>query len=366
MKPAIAKSDLSGEKRLDQTKIDAFAEKMVGVLNGAGLAMMTSIGHRTRLFDVMSRLEPSSVSRIAKTAGLNERYVEEWLGAMVTGQIVDYDPTEGTYSLSPEHAAFLTTAARPNDLSIPAQFVAILGAVEDKIVECFSTGRGVSYSQFSRFHEVMAEESSQTVGSVLLDSILPLVPGLGDRLQEEATVLDIGCGSGMTVNLLAATFPQSNFTGYDFSREAIAIAKREAKQKQLKNTKFEVKDVATLKEREKYDLITAFDSIHDQARPQDVLNNISKALKPDGVFLMQDIAGSTLLENNLNHPLGPFVYTISCMHCMTVSLAQNGKGLGAMWGEERASEMLKRANFESIEIHSLPHDILNSYYVIRR
>ena len=364
MKAATAKS--TSQAKLDQAKLDGFAERMVRVLNDAGLALMTSIGHRTRLFEVMGRLEPSSVATISRTAGLNERYVKEWLGAMVTGRIVNYDPTNRTYSLPAEHAALLTPAAAPNNLAVPAQFLAILGSVEDRIVDCFRNGGGVPYSEYKRFHEAMAEESSQTVGAVLSDSILPLIPEMKDRLEDQATVLDVGCGRGKSLNLLAVMFPKSNFTGYDLSREAIAAAKHEAKEQQLKNVKFKAQDVATLEEKEKYDLITAFDSIHDQARPQGVLNNIAKALKPDGVFLMQDIAGSSMLENNLDRPLGPFGYTISCMHCMSVSLARNGDGLGAMWGEEKASEMLKRAGFDSIEVNSLPHDILNSYYVVRK
>jgi 2-polyprenyl-3-methyl-5-hydroxy-6-metoxy-1,4-benzoquinol methylase len=192
------------------------------------------------------------------------------------------------------------------------------------------------------------------------------MPGLAERLEEGATVLDVGCGRGQALSLMAETFPSSKFTGYDLSKEAIENAKSNAHSQKLSNARFEVQDVATLSENDKYDLITAFDSIHDQAHPTPVLANIAKALKPDGFFLMQDIAGSSQLEKNLNHPLGPFGYTISCMHCMSVSLAQNGDGLGAMWGEEKASEMLKNAGFKSIEINTLPHDILNSYFVIRK
>jgi 2-polyprenyl-3-methyl-5-hydroxy-6-metoxy-1,4-benzoquinol methylase len=339
---------------------------MLQVLSDAGLAMMTSIGHRTGLFEVMSKLEPSSAPAIGEAAGLDKRYVKEWLGAMVTGGIVDYDSANQTYDLPPEHAAFLTPAAIPNNISIPAQFVSVLGSVEDKIVDCFRRGGGVPYSEYGRFHEVMAEESSQTVGSALMNSILPLVPDLKQRLQNGATVLDVGCGRGRTVNLLAQEFPGSTFIGYDLSEDAIETARNDAAQRGLVNADFFVKDLAQLADTSRYDLITAFDSIHDQAHPQRVLQNIARALKPDGVFLMQDIAGSSYVENNMDHPLGPFGYTISCMHCMTVSLAQNGDGLGAMWGEEKAREMLKNAGFHSIEVNRLPHDILNSYFVVRR
>ncbi|MDQ1593074.1 MAG: hypothetical protein QOG71_3701 [Pyrinomonadaceae bacterium] len=347
----------------DQNKADTFVGRMLGVVNGGALALMVSVGHRVGLFDAMSSLCPASPGHISEVAGLNERYVREWLGAMATGEIVEHDPAGGTYYLPPEHAAFLTRAACPNNLAVTTQFVSILGAVEDRIVECFRDGGGVPYSAYPRFHEVMAEESAQTVLAALVDAILPLAEGVCERLREGADVLDVGCGSGRALVLMAETFPRSRFTGYDFSEEGIGKARDEARAKELDNIRFEVRDAATLDEHEKYDLITAFDAIHDQARPARVLEGIARALRPGGTFLMQDIAGSSHVHENMGHPVAPFGYTISCMHCMTVSLAQGGDGLGAMWGEEKAQEMLKAAGFTRIELKKLPHDIMNVYYV---
>lgn len=351
---------------MDQPKAEAFAQKMLDVLNSAGLALMVSIGHRTGLFEVMSKILPSSSADIARSATLNERYVREWLGAMVTGGIVEFDPVTQTYRLPQEHSAFLTPAASPNNLAVTAQFISVLGAVEDRVIDCFRHGGGVPYSTYTRFHEVMAEESDQTTGEALLDAILPLVPFLEERMRAGISVLDVGCGSGRAINLMARAYPSSRFTGYDFSAEAIDYAKKEAAAKQIDNAHFQVKDVANLEQHDTYDLITAFDAIHDQARPAEVLQGIAKALKPDGVFLMQDIAGSSFVQKNLAHPLGPFCYTISCMHCMTVSLAQGGDGLGAMWGEEKARAMLRDAGFKHVQVMCLPHDILNIYYVVTR
>jgi hypothetical protein len=110
-------------------------------------------------------------------------------------------------------------------------------------------------------------------------------------------------------------------------------------------------------------LIFTFDAIHDQAQPGQVLRNIARALKADGIYLMQDIAGSSHVHHNLDHPLAPFLYTISTMHCMTVSLAAGGEGLGTMWGKEKALELLAAAGFTHTEVHQLPHDVMNYYYV---
>ena len=351
---------------IDQQRAEAFAGRMIGALNEGAIAVMTSIGHRTGLFDAMSGLLFSTSDEIASAANLNERYVREWLGAMTVGGIVLHDPENGTYYLPPEHAAFLTRAASPENIAVSAQFISVMGAVEDEIVEVFRSGGGVPYSSFPRFHEVMAEDSGQTVVAALFDHVLPLVPGLTERLEAGIEVLDVGSGSGRAMNLMARAFPESRFTGYDISEEGILRAITEAKEYGTTNVRFEVKDVATLDETARYDLITTFDAVHDQAKPAAVLKNIARALKDDGVYLMQDIAGSSHVHNNIDHPLGPFLYTISTMHCTTVSLAQGGEGLGTMWGEEKAREMLAEAGFGSVETRRLDHDIANTYYIVRK
>ena len=349
----------------DQVKSDAFSEKLLGILNAGATALMVSVGHRTGLFDVMSRLPAANCEQIARKAGLMPRYVQEWLGAMVASEIVLYQPEDRLYLLPPEHAAWLTRAAIPNTMAGVSQWIPLLGQVEDKIVEAFRKGGGVGYDEFHRFHHVMAEESGQTTVWALLEHILPLAPGLTDRLRAGIEVIDVGCGSGRAICLLAKSFPQSRFTGIDLCQEAVDAATEQARELGLPNASFRAADVAGLNATARFDLITAFDAIHDQADPAGVLRMIRRALKPDGLFLMQDIAASSHVEKNIGTPLGPFIYTVSCMHCMTVSLAQGGAGLGAAWGEEKALEMLRDAGFAVTEVHRLPHDILNNYYLAR-
>jgi 2-polyprenyl-3-methyl-5-hydroxy-6-metoxy-1,4-benzoquinol methylase len=314
----------------------------------------------------MSELEPSTSEEIAEASGLNERYVREWLGAMATGEIIDYYAEDKTYSLPQEHAAWLTRKAVPNNIAVTAQWMSILGSVESNIVECFKNGGGVPYEAFERFHEVMSDESNQTVIAPLLDQTLPLIPGILEKLKEGIEVMDLGCGSGFALVHMAKEFPNSQFTGYDISEEAINRGNAHAAQHGLTNVTLIAKDVAEIDDVQKYDLITTFDAVHDQADPDRVLANINRALKDDGVYLMQDIAGSSHVHNNMDHPLAPLLYTTSCMHCMTVSLSQNGKGLGAMWGKELAIEMVNNAGFTQVDIKEQEHDPINYYYIIRK
>ncbi|WP_416676766.1 class I SAM-dependent methyltransferase [Egbenema bharatensis] len=351
---------------IDPTKAEAFAERMIDILNSGAVTLLTSIGHRTELFDTMAELPPATSPQIADAAGLNERYVREWLNGMVTARLVEYDPIAKTYCLPAEHAAFLTRAAASDNIAPFTQYIALMGTVEDKVIDCFYKGGGVPYSEYKRFHEVMAEDSGQTVVPALFEHILPLIPGLTEALERGIEVMDLGCGRGRALVKLAEAFPNSRFTGYDFSGEAIAYANSAVQRRNLSNVQFQVKDAATLEEFDRYDLITTFDAIHDQARPDRVLQNIYHALKPDGVYLMQDIHASTDVSGNLEHPVGTLLYMLSCMHCMTVSLAYGGMGLGTMWGQEKALQMLSDAGFTRVEIKQLAHDFQNDYYIIHK
>jgi SAM-dependent methyltransferase len=353
---------------IDAKRSEAFAEQLVGAVNGAATTLMISIGHRTGLFDVLAGAGAVTSAELAEQAGLNERYVREWLGAMTVSRIVELDPPSGTYALPPEHAAWLTRAASPNNIAVTTQWLAVLGQVEDEVVRCFREGGGVPYERFNRFHETMAEESDQTTIAALTEHILPLVPGLAERLEEGIRVADLGCGRGKAILALAERFPRSTFVGLDLSEEAIGWARDRAVELGLDNATFEARDLSTHDrdaEPESFDLVTTFDAVHDQAAPRAMLRGIHRSLRPGGVYLMQDIDGHTHHHENLEHPLGPFGYTISCMHCMTVSLAQGGEGLGAMWGVEKAQELLAEAGFVSVELERLEHDFMNVYVVAR-
>ena len=234
------------------------------------------------------------------------------------------------------------------------------------------------------FKSWQAEETSRVFDARLINQIIPLVDGLTDKRRSGIDVLDVGCGRGHAINIMAKTFPNSRFVGYDISNEAIEAAKKEAEGIEgegiaLKNVLFETRDIASLNEFEKYDLITAFDTIHDQAQPTKVLRKIYNALKRDnnnlssrgadnyGIFLMQDIAASSYLQENIDNTLGPTLYAFSTMHCLTVSFAYNGEGLGTVWGRQKAEQKLKEAGFAGkIDVKQVAGDILNYYYVARK
>jgi SAM-dependent methyltransferase len=351
--------------KLDQAAVAAFGDRVIGVLNDACTALMTSIGHQTGLFDALAAAAPVTSTELARRTGLNERYVREWLKALATARILSYDPPRERYLLPAEHAAWLTTAAGPNNLARTMQYIPLLAEVEQGIVDCFRSGGGLSYDHYPRFHGLMAEDSAAVFDAALVDVIIPLVEGLPNRLRDGIHVADIGCGSGHAVNVLAQAYPASRLVGYDFSTEAIQAARAEADEIGLTNARFEVLDVATLDEPDSFDLVTAFDAIHDQAHPAQVLAAVARALRTNGVFLMVDIKASSNLEDNFDLPWAPFVYTVSTLHCMTVSLGLDGDGLGTAWGHQLATTMLADAGFTHVEIREVEDDPFNDYYLCR-
>jgi 2-polyprenyl-3-methyl-5-hydroxy-6-metoxy-1,4-benzoquinol methylase len=257
----------------------------------------------------------------------------------------------------------LTPEAQTNNIANFAQLIPLIGNVEDEIVECFRNGGGVPYSSSKRFPEVMRELSAPTFNFLLVDKILPLAPGLVDLLNGGLDVLEVGCGSGRAVNVMAAAFPRSRFVGYDLISAQIDTANAEALERGLSNVQFDVKDVSTLEHAGHFDLVMAFDTVHDQAKPAAMLEQAARALKDGGTFLMWDVAASSHLHNNKDHLLGPFLYSVSCMHCVTVSLSQGGEGLGAVWGQERAKEMLAAAGFQDVQVHRIEEDPVNCCYI---
>src|SRR5690606_8284797 len=213
-----------------------------------------------------------------------------------------------------------------------------------------------------------AEDSGQTVLPALFDGILPLVFPSFEPLERGIDVLDVGCGRGRALAMMAERFPNSRFRGLDLSEEATAYGRAIARERGLDNLEFAVMDLRDFHEEaepERYDFVTTFDAVHDQPKPKHLLAGIRRTLRPGGAYLMQDIKASSFPEKNVEHPMGTWIYTVSTFHCMTVSLAQGGDGLGTAWGRELARSMLAEAGFEDVEVYELPHDPQNDYWVMR-
>lgn len=349
----------------DPAKVEAFGARMIELFNHAGLSVLVGIGYATGLFDAMAALPASTSGRIAEAAALQERYVRDWLAAMAAGRIVDYDPAEETFRLPTEHAALPACSAGTGNLAAGPRIITALGAAEPDVIAAFQTGVAVPQAALARYERMLPTVNAVVQEAILLPAVVPLIEGLAERLRAGIEVADIGCGTGRVVTLLAEAFPDSRVTGDDISAGAVATAGAEAARLGLANARFEERDAATLDAPGRYALITAFGSIHDQGRPGLALRRIREALAPGGVFLMHEPATADSLAGNLDNPIGPLAYAVSTLSCVPTSLAQGGEGLGGMWGEHQARQLLAAAGFRDVAVKRLPDDVVNGYYIAR-
>jgi SAM-dependent methyltransferase len=350
---------------LDMARVEEFAGRLFGHYASGMLVYMIDLADRTGLFEALAA-GPGTGEELARRADLQERYVRECLGALVTGGLVDYDGATGAYTLPPEHAVCLTGAGSAN-LAPFSRANTLLAKHVEGVERAFREGGGVPYEEFRpEFTNVMDGMSRGLFDEQLVDSIVPVAGDLPERLEQGIRAADVGCGTGHSTNVLARAYPNSTFVGYDLADDAVQRARDEAAESGLSNVSFEVLDVTGLPSEPPFEAIFAFDAIHDQKDPAAVLDRIHQALAPGGTFLMMDIKASSDLESNRDNPFAPLLYAISTLHCMTVSLALDGDGLGTVWGQELAIKMLGDAGFGDIEVHDVPDDPLDSVYVARK
>ena len=361
---------------MDEKKQIAFGNRMTDILNQGALNLAMGIGYRLELFDAMAASSsPLSARALAQKADLDTRYVREWLGIMVTGKIVDLmekkdDPLgeESLYQLPPEHAAFLTRKSGANNMGVYTQELPLLTRLAmDEVAHGFQTGEGVPFSAYPRFQDFMGQLSDAKHEQVLVEKFLPGVDGgkILEKLKQGIRVCDLGCGQGVALELMAKAFPASFFVGVDNDPVSLAAAQK----KGGCNLEFVLADAVTLSGKggwaDQFDYVTAFDAIHDQSRPLESLKAVGHILKPGGIFSMVDIDAASGHGGNLSHPMGPFLYTVSLMHCMPQGLDNKGAGLGMMWGRERAVALLKQAGFTRVDLCEMAHDPFNIHYQCR-
>ena len=367
----------NSEKIQAQNLKDSFSERMIKILNYGALNLALAIGYRTGLLDAMDLFEsPQTLESIAEKTGLNSRYIKEWLGVMVTGEIVEISRTpaaENLYYL-PKHCGDLITRRAGNaNLGVYTQEMPLLiASAMEAVIDGFSTGAGVTYDHYPKFQSFMTQLADAKHRRVLVDRFLPSVDNgrLLELMHAGIRVCDLGCAEGVALMLMAGAFPQSRFLGIDISEDAIEKAQRQTRRQHIENLDFMVLDAAYLKEnvelKESFDYVTAFDVIHDQTRPLEVLHGIYHILAPAGLFSMVDIAAHSNLADNLDHPMGPFLYAVSLMHCLPVGLVDEGAGLGMMWGRKKAVDMLNQAGFQKIQVSQIPDDPFNFHFLSRK
>ncbi|XP_022105230.1 uncharacterized protein LOC110987100 [Acanthaster planci] len=330
-----------------------FGARIMETVNAGFIALSIAVGKETGLFSVLAGFEgqPKTSQEIADEAGLKERYVREWLGAMTTGRIVNMDASGKRFFLPPHRAIFLTTPGLGYELTILAAALPMQGKVFNYIIDSFKRDgpRGISYEHFGDFHRFMNACSLIWWDRHLVSTFIPSIPGLKDMLETGISVLDLGCGEGGASLILGKAFPQSSIVGVDLCSHAVAEAKKAATAQQLTgNVHFVEMDAHDIPDdwEGRFHYVLAWDSIHDMARPEKILERVRKVLAPGGRMSVLEVNARSAIADNMNMPFASTFYTNSMFHCMTVQLHAGGEGLGNMWGRERAEETLRSGGFK--------------------
>ncbi len=329
----------------DENKLNAFLGTIVSDLGAANSAVLVRIGDRLGLYKAMAGAGPLDSAELAERTGTAERYVREWLANQAAGGYVRYDPPTGRYELPDEHAMVLADEDSPVLMLGGFDFTATFFADEDRILDAFRTGVGVGWHEHDpRLYPGCDRFYGPLYKSSLVQSWIPALDGVADKLAAGARVADVGCGHGSSTLVLAEAFPNSTFVGFDYHDASIAAARKAAAQAGVADrVRFEVAGAKDFPG--SYDLICFFDCLHDMGDPVGAAGHVRDALAPDGTWLLVEPMAGDRTEDNLN-PIGRLYYAGSVMLCTPCSLAQEvGLGLGNQVGEKRLAELLTQAGF---------------------
>ncbi|MBY3441292.1 class I SAM-dependent methyltransferase [Rhizobium laguerreae] len=331
---------------LNIEKLQTLLGVMVNELGAAQNSALVIIGEELGLYRKMAERGAISSIELAEATDTKERYVREWLAAQAASGFVDYDAATGRFTLSPEQAAVFAVEDSP--VNMIGGFVALDAIYADraKLTHAFRHGGGVSWTDRCNCMFCGTDRFFRPgYKANLVESWLPSLEGVVEKLERGAQVADIGCGFGSSTLLMARAFPKSQFTGLDFHAHSIEHASRHAKG--MSNVRFETARAQDF-EGAGFDLVTIFDALHDMGDPVGAVRHIARALKPEGTLMLVEPMADDSLAENLN-PVGRVFYAASANTCVPASLGQEvGAALGAQAGQAKLTEVLKAGGFSKV------------------
>jgi 2-polyprenyl-3-methyl-5-hydroxy-6-metoxy-1,4-benzoquinol methylase len=343
----------------------AIAEKVLGDVSATMATIMAALGDRLGLFKALAASGQTTASDLAGRAGVDERYLREWLGGMAAAGYIAHDPSSGRFSLPVEHQPVLAQEAGPFFVGGAYQLLLAEVAQLDSVERAFRAGGGVPQAAFGdALLEGQERFSASWAGNLLTQVWVPLVPGLEAALQSGAAVADVGCGAGIALIRLAEAYPESYYVGYDASEPAIERAGRNARAAGVDDrVRFQLLDVAG-RLPDEYDVITTFDVVHDAADPLALVTAIRRALRANGVYVCLEMNCADRPEQNTG-PIATLFHGVSVLYCLTTSLAQGGAGLGTLGlPEGRLRALCLEAGFQRVRCLS-DDNPFNKLYEIR-
>lgn len=354
-------------RSVDPERLKETARRAFDQLSGAVTAAMMYLGDDLGLYRALAEVGASSPTRLAERAGLDARWVREWLYNQAAAGLVDRAGPD-RFRLSPEAEAVLAREEHPAfGMGMFSQLPVLLGVV-DRLREAFRTGRGLDYDVFGAEGARGIERGfAPWLRHFLVPAVIGAVPGLTGRLEAGARVVEVGCGSGFALLTLARAFPRSRFEGYEISQHALARAREAAHQAGAEHVRFHDARQQALPEDGRFELALSLDCLHDMTHPEQVADALRRALAPEGVWIIAEVKAHASFEENLErNPMAALMYGISVLSCLSSSLAEpGGAGLGTLGlPEERLRRLVEEAGFGRFARLAVEHPI-NAFYEAR-
>jgi SAM-dependent methyltransferase len=346
----------------DLAKTEAFFGKVMGDLGGMIASWLISIGDRYQLFQDLVQRGPATAGELAARTSIDDHYAREWLAAMASAGYLEYDPATKRFALPPEHAMVISQEGSPFFVGGFFQQFRALARISDQIANAFADGAGVPISAYDGdWFGGMERNTSAWFDNLLVQQWIPAMADVQNKLERGAVVADVGCGRGRALIKLAEAYPRSTFVGYDLVEESLTNAAASAREAGVGDrVRFERLNIEDGLSRS-YDIVTAFDVVHDAAHPVRFLRAIRQSLHADGIFVCLDFNSSEKLEDNAG-PVGTFLHGSSIVYCMATALAEGGEGLGAAGlHESKLRELSAEAGFSSVRIVPIENPFNNLY-----
>jgi 2-polyprenyl-3-methyl-5-hydroxy-6-metoxy-1,4-benzoquinol methylase len=357
----VSKSPIASVSLSD---VEEFQTKVVQNMSGLTISLMSAIGDKLGLFERLSDIGPIGSKDFGHEAGIDSRYASEWLSIMTAGGYIQYDPEAEEFSLPPAHGRVLAEEGGPFFLGGTHQMVYGMLGVLDQVERAFLSGDGVPMSAYGAdTWEGMERDMTGVYKSKLLDVWIPAIPHVASMLEDGVDVADVGCGSGQILIMLALTYPNSNYVGFDLFEPVLDRARANAREAGVEDRiDFRVLDAENGLP-QKFNVVTTFEVVHDVAQPVKLLTAIRESLKDGGRYVCMDIECAENLEEN-SGPLATVRYGASILYCMSTSLASNGEGLGTMGlHAAKMKELCGEAGFKSVRKVPLEDSIHSLYEV---
>jgi SAM-dependent methyltransferase len=344
------KEDVAMTTTIDQSKLDTLLEQMLGDMGAAAAAPLVVLGDRLGLYKTLAANGGMTTQQLADETSTAERYVREWCSAQAGFGYIDYDPQLDTFSMSPEQAAIFADDDSPACMTGGYYGILAIANDEPKIEDAFKTGDGVGWEEHHPCLFCGTEKFFRPgYQTSLVSEWLAALDGVVEKLQQGATVADVGCGHGVSTMVMAKEFPNSQFIGFDFHEPSVDKANELAKAENLPNLRFEVASAKDFQGND-YDLIAFFDCLHDMGDPVGAIAHSRQAIKTGGTLMVVEPFANDELKDNLN-PVGRMFYCFSTMVCTPASLSQEvGLGLGAQAGERRLKAVINEGGFSHCHV----------------